>query len=74
MISTDIMRLQQVLLNYQSNAIKFTPDGRSIQIDCILTKTNIESDPGVIEIQVKDTGIGISQEDQEKLFKMFGYI
>ena len=72
-ISTDMMRFQQVLLNYQSNAIKFTPDGGIITIKCERTKEN-EDDPGIIRVEVIDTGIGISEEGQTKLFKMFGFI
>ena len=46
-IATDLMRFKQVLLNYQSNAIKFTPDGGKIAVECTLKKES-EEDPGVI--------------------------
>ena len=72
-ICTDPMRLQQVLLNYQSNAIKFTPDGGSITIFCSLLRGN-PPDADFVEVQVVDSGIGISEEDQQKLFQLFGYI
>lgn len=67
------MRLQQVLLNYQSNAIKFTPERKEITIICKYIKgINQESD--YIEIIVKDEGIGLSEENKGKLFKLFGFI
>ena len=72
-ICTDSMRLQQVLLNYQSNAIKFTPDGGSITIICSLLRGN-PPDADFVEVHVVDSGIGISEEDQRKLFQLFGFI
>lgn len=68
-VRTDQMRLQQVLLNYQSNALKFSPDGGTVTIACSIDRPNRR-----LEISVTDEGIGISEEDQEKLFKLFGYI
>jgi len=65
----DDMRLSQVLLNLLSNAVKFTPNRGSISLDLRL----IESD-GVrhlIEAEVRDTGIGISPEQQSRLFNTF---
>jgi signal transduction histidine kinase len=70
-IVTDKMRLQQVLLNYQSNAIKFTPKKGKILIQC--SKLAEEGD-GLIEIKVIDNGTGIKQADQQKLFQLFGYL
>lgn len=67
------MRLQQVLLNYQSNAIKFTPEGKRITIICKKVTDN-ENSNGEIQVLVQDEGIGISDEDMQKLFKLFGYI
>ena len=67
------MRFKQVLLNYQSNAVKFTPDNGTVKIRCTLKKENRE-DLGIIKVQVIDSGIGISEENQQKLFKLFGYV
>lgn len=56
------MRLQQVLLNYQSNALKFSPNNKQIEIICT-KQFNQETENYEIQICVKDQGIGISEED-----------
>lgn len=70
-IYTDEMRLQQVLLNFVSNALKFTPRKGSINI---VVNHFQEHESWWIGIKVIDTGIGISKEDQLKLFQMFGML
>jgi PAS domain S-box-containing protein len=68
-IASDEQRLTQVITNLLSNAIKFTPEGGTITIG---TKMLSEDDDGyVIEIIVADTGIGISPEQEAKLFHPF---
>ena len=64
----DSGRLRQVLLNLVGNAIKFTPAG-SISLSCSL----LEKQPDSIRIrlEVTDTGIGISPDDQARLFQSF---
>jgi signal transduction histidine kinase len=64
-IYADSERLYQALKNVISNAIKFTPDKGIITIDG-------RSLPGFIEIIVADTGIGISAENQTRIFEKFG--
>ena len=59
-----------MLLNFQSNAIKFTDKGSVIIRPLIFTKDNEK----YLEISIEDTGIGIKTEDQNKLFKLFGYV
>jgi CheY-like chemotaxis protein/two-component sensor histidine kinase len=65
----DDQRLAQVIMNLLSNSVKFTPEGGKIQLDASMT---CESG-GLCELQitVSDNGIGISPEQQEKLFKAF---
>jgi two-component system sensor histidine kinase/response regulator len=61
----------QVLLGIQSNAIKFTRKGH------VIINVEIEEndkDDKYLKIAVEDSGIGIKQEDQNKLFKLFGFI
>ena len=70
MIRSDIMRLKQVLLNFLSNAYKFTFQG-SIKITVCSVKMG---DNDFIKFCVSDTGIGIKQENQCKLFKLFSMI
>jgi signal transduction histidine kinase len=60
----DERKLKQVLLNLLSNAVKFTPDGGRVQVSA-------ELDTDKVEIKVKDTGVGISPEDQASLFEEF---
>lgn len=59
----DERRLHQVFTNLLSNSIKYTPSG---SIEMAVTETS-----RVIEVRVKDTGMGISAEDQKKLFAPF---
>ena len=66
-VNTDNKRLQQVLLNLISNAVKFTDRDGKIKIKCTLEYQTLY-------IKVIDSGIGIKRRDQEKLFKMFGSI
>jgi len=64
----DPTRLRQILLNLMSNAVKFTKHG-SIGIIANIEKT--EDNRAYLAFQVKDTGIGISREAQQLLFKPF---
>jgi len=63
MFVTDPARLQQVLTNLVTNAIKYTQTG-SIRLRC-------SRDYNTVTIRVMDTGMGISAEDQQKLFAPF---
>ncbi|MCL2841281.1 MAG: ATP-binding protein [Defluviitaleaceae bacterium] len=64
----DPLRLTQVLTNLGTNAIKFTNEGGII----ISAKVQSESDfVSVVSFSVKDTGIGMSREQQERLFSAF---
>ncbi len=60
----DERKIKQILLNLLSNAVKFTPEGGRIGI-------NARQADGSVEISVSDTGIGISPEDQPKIFEEF---
>ena len=65
----DDQRLAQVITNILSNASKFTPEEG--HIDCTITLRNRENDLCVIQMSVKDSGIGLSEEEQSKLFTIF---
>jgi len=67
----DPNRLQQVLNNLINNAIKFTTSGE-ISID--IRKIHEDKDKIQLKFSVKDTGLGISKENIEKLFKSFSQI
>jgi signal transduction histidine kinase len=60
----DERKIKQILLNLLSNAVKFTPEGGRIGIHARQTD-------GSVEISVSDTGIGISPEDQARVFEEF---
>jgi heavy metal sensor kinase len=59
----DKVRLQQLFTNLIDNAIKYTPKG-SIHV-------KVEKNEGAALVKIKDTGIGIPKEEQEKIFKRF---
>lgn len=68
LISTDPTRLRQILLNLLGNAFKFTSEGGvSLRVSAI----EGEEHP-LLKFAIKDTGIGITQEQQNKLFQAFG--
>jgi protein-histidine pros-kinase len=66
-IKTDRRSLTQILINLANNAIKFTDKG-SVRIELHGRRNNGNS---LAEITVADTGIGIRQEDQARLFQAF---
>ena len=62
----DEIRLKQVLINLAKNALKFTKEGSIIlTAHCDLRRNKLM-------VSVKDTGVGISKEDQKRLFSQFG--
>ena len=64
----DSLRIRQVLTNLIDNAVKFTPSGK-ITLDCKVVKNT--KDYSEIKIEVKDTGIGISDVQQSAIFNRF---
>lgn len=69
-IWTDPARLRQILLNLFSNAIKFTDEG-SVTVSTVQTGGEEPAGDGRIQIRVQDTGTGISEEDQKRIFEEF---
>lgn len=67
-IKTDQKRLQQVLLNLYSNAIKFTDRKGEISVLAEIEES------GKLKISVDDNGLGIRLEDQPRIFKQFSSI
>jgi len=71
MVKADAMRIRQVLINFLSNAAKFTDEGE------ILVKADlVETEKGQQEVIVRviDSGPGIAKEDQTKLFQRFSQV
>jgi PAS domain S-box-containing protein len=64
-LNADERKLKQVLLNLMSNAIKFTPEGGSVEL------TACRADDGSFVFEVSDTGIGIAAEDIPRAFAPF---
>jgi PAS domain S-box-containing protein len=64
MLDADATRISQVVLNLLTNAAKFTPSGGSVTV---VARPQGER----VSITVRDTGVGIAPEDQERVFGMF---
>ena len=64
LITGDRSRIEQVMMNVLSNAIKYTPDGGTITVDAGVTGKNVW-------MEVSDTGIGIPAADRERIFDRF---
>jgi len=67
-IYADEPKMRQILLNLLSNAHKFTPGGGKIKIVCQL------ENPHLLHCSVIDNGIGISPQEQQRIFEEFGQI
>jgi signal transduction histidine kinase len=65
-LTTDTKRLYQILQNLISNSLKYTKEG-SVEV-------TLDVAPRAISIRIKDTGMGISADDQKKLFEPFGRV
>ena len=64
LLRQDPGKLRQILYNLLSNAIKFTPDGGRVSL-----RAHVEG--RMVVLSVSDTGIGIAEEDREKIFEKF---
>jgi signal transduction histidine kinase len=64
LLFSDSSKVRQVLINILGNAIKFTEPGGRIEIRCT-------QDENGIDLAVKDTGCGMSEEEQQHIFKVF---
>jgi signal transduction histidine kinase len=65
---TDAGKIQQILENYTSNAVKFTPEGGTITLSAVML------DDKTIRFSVTDTGCGIAEQDRDKIFQKFGQL
>ena len=63
-IYADALRIKQILANFLSNAIKFTPDGGVIEVEALCSDKTLK-------ISVSDTGIGINPSDIKNIFTAF---
>ena len=68
MLYGDDVRIRQVITNILTNAVKYTPEG---YVRLRMKVVNIENDILRLEVSVTDTGIGIKEEDMDKLFASF---
>ncbi|MDO9154980.1 MAG: response regulator [Paludibacter sp.] len=66
--SVDPVRLKQILVNLMGNAVKFTQKG---EIELKVSYEEMDNMQGRLSFSVRDTGIGITEEQQTKLFKVF---
>lgn len=64
----DVTRIKQILVNFISNAVKFTNEG---EVDIKISSRKIDNNRYQIKFTVRDSGIGISEKNKEKLFKAF---
>jgi CheY-like chemotaxis protein/signal transduction histidine kinase/HAMP domain-containing protein len=77
-LTTDRFRLEQILKNLLSNAIKFTDEGGTVELSIYnvqhkphFSSEHLRAQQEIIAFSVKDTGIGISEEQQQVIFEAF---
>ncbi len=70
-VHCDSVRLNQVLINLLSNALKFQPEGGSIKVFLEQEESPVGDDHVRCHFRVKDNGIGMTKEFQEKIFDTF---
>lgn len=86
LITADERKLKQIIYNLLSNAAKFTPDGGRIHLEAkllngemlqdsfysdLLNNSDLSDGPDWVKISVSDTGIGMKQEDLDRVFGAF---
>ena len=74
MLVTDVGRVRQILYNFLSNAVKFTPARGKIEIQAIFPSPGTQStgpEERMIRIAVTDSGCGVADSDKEKIFEKF---
>jgi two-component system sensor histidine kinase BarA len=74
LVVTDIGKVQQILYNFLSNAVKFTPSRGKIEIEAQFPSPGAQDtgpEPRMVRISVTDTGSGIAESDREKIFEKF---
>ncbi|MEC3881670.1 PAS domain S-box protein [Parapedobacter sp. 10938] len=64
LVEADRQRLEQVVINLITNAIKYSPDAHQVHV-------MLQSSPGEVTVQVMDEGMGMTPEQQEKVFTRF---
>ena len=69
LVESDYSKIKQVLINIISNSIKFTDKGGKIIVS--IEKKSLKDDNIEIEFTIQDTGIGISQEQKDRVFDAF---
>lgn len=70
-LTGDGMRIRQMLINLLSNSVKFTKEGSiSVYVDC----TDKDEEGLILKISVSDTGIGIKEEDINRIFESFSQV
>ena len=76
----DADRLRQVFINLTDNAVKFTPPEGAVRLTARLTMDQPQGEPGlvlvaplrpVVEVRVADTGIGIAEDERDRVFDPF---
>ncbi|MCK0162392.1 CHASE domain-containing protein [Marinobacter sp. S6332] len=67
-VTGDLLRISQICTNLVGNAIKFTQEG---SVSVSIGFSSIDETHGVLKITVKDTGIGIKEVDQQRVFENF---
>ncbi|MEM9252375.1 MAG: HAMP domain-containing sensor histidine kinase [Planctomycetota bacterium] len=70
-LETDAGKLQQIVFNFLSNAVKFTPDGGVVTLAVRREPSARTNHPGHVRISVSDTGPGIAEEDRQRVFEKF---
>jgi len=69
LLRSDPGKIKQVLINLISNAVKFT--NKKGSIDILIEKVSVDSEESAVKFSVKDTGVGISKDQKEKVFEAF---
>ncbi|WP_051273637.1 PAS domain S-box protein [Desulfotruncus alcoholivorax] len=67
LITADSRKIKQVIFNLLSNAVKFTPEGGSVTLSAVGRQDHVL-------VCVSDTGIGVSEEDKDNIFKEFAQV